>query len=64
MRRGGTSFAGGISTTPGCLIGILMIGVIYNGMNLLGVNSYWQTILKGLLILLALLLDKFMNKKH
>ncbi len=61
---GGTSFAGGISTTPGCLIGILMIGVIYNGMNLLGVNSYWQTILKGLLILLALLLDKFMNKKH
>ena len=61
---GGTSFAGGISTIPGCMIGILMIGVIYNGMNLLGVNSYWQTILKGLLILLALLLDKFMNKKQ
>lgn len=61
---GGTSFAGGISTIPGCLIGILMIGVIYNGMNLLGVNSYWQTILKGLLILLALLLDKFLNKKQ
>ena len=46
------------------MIGILMIGVIYNGMNLLGVNSYWQTILKGLLILLALLLDRFMNRKH
>jgi len=61
---GGTSFAGGISTIPGCMIGILMIGVIYNGMNLLGVSSYWQTILKGLLILLALLLDRFMNKKH
>lgn len=61
---GGTSFAGGISTIPGCMIGILMIGVIYNGMNLLGVSSYWQTILKGLLILLALLLDRFMNRKH
>lgn len=61
---GGTSFAGGISTIPGCLIGILIIGVIYNGMNLLGVSSYWQTILKGLLILFALLLDKFMNKRH
>ena len=41
-----------------------MIGVIYNGMNLLGVSSYWQTILKGLLILLALLLDRFMNRKR
>lgn len=61
---GGTSFAGGISTIPGCMIGILMIGVIYNGMNLLGVSSYWQTILKGLLILLALLLDRFMNRKR
>lgn len=61
---GGTSFAGGISTIPGCLIGILMIGVIYNGMNLLGVNSSWQVILKGVLILFALLLDKAMNKRH
>jgi len=61
---GGTSFAGGVATIPGTLIGIIIIGLIYNGMNLLGVQSYWQTVCKGLLIVLAVLLDKFMNKKR
>lgn len=61
---GGTSFAGGVSTIPGTLVGIIIIGLIYNGMNLIGVQSYWQTVCKGVLILLAVLLDKFMNKKR
>lgn len=61
---GGTSFAGGISTIPGTVVGIIIIGLIYNGMNLLGVESYWQTVGKGILIVLAVLLDKFMNKKR
>lgn len=61
---GGTSFAGGVSTVPGTVVGIIIIGLIYNGMNLIGVQSYWQTVCKGLLIVLAVLLDKAVNKKR
>ena len=60
---GGTSFAGGIATIPGTLAGIIIIGLIYNGMNMLGINSYWQTISKGLLIIGAISLDMVMNKR-
>lgn len=61
---GGTSFAGGVSTIPGTIVGIIIIGLIYNGMNLLGVEAYWQTVCKGILIVLAVLLDQFVNKKR
>ena len=61
---GGTSFAGGVSTIPGTMVGIIIIGVIYNGMNLLRISSYLQTITKGLLILIAVMLDMFMNKRR
>ena len=61
---GGTSFAGGVATIPGTMIGIAIIGVIYNGMNLLRIDSYWQTVTKGLLVIGAVMLDMFMNKKR
>ncbi len=61
---GGTSFSGGISTIPGTLVGIIIIGLIYNGMNLLGISSYWQTIFKGLLIIGAVMMDNAINKKR
>ena len=60
---GGTSFAGGVSTIPGTFIGIVFIGIMYNGMNLLGIESYWQTIVKGLVIIGAVLLDTVFNKR-
>jgi ribose/xylose/arabinose/galactoside ABC-type transport system permease subunit len=60
---GGASFAGGLGTIPGTVIGIIIIGLIYNGMNLLGISSYWQTIMKGLLIVAAVLLDLLMHRK-
>lgn len=60
---GGTSFAGGVATIPGTFMGIVIIGLIYNGMNLVGISSYWQTITKGLLIIGAVMLDMFLNKK-
>ncbi len=60
---GGTSFAGGVATIPGTVIGIAIIGIIYNGMNLLGISSYLQTITKGLLIIGAVMLDMAMNKR-
>ena len=61
---GGTSFAGGVATIPGTVVGIIIIGLIYNGMNLIGISSYWQTITKGLLIIGAVMADKFMNKRR
>ncbi len=61
---GGTSFAGGISTIPGTLVGIIIIGLIYNGMNLVGISSYWQTICKGLLIIGAVMIDTMLNKRR
>jgi len=61
---GGTSFAGGIATIPGVLMGIFIVGFIYNGMNLIGVSSYYQSIVKGCIIIGAVLLDMVMNKRN
>lgn len=61
---GGTSFFGGVTTIPGVMMGIVIIGLIYNGMNLLGISAYWQQITKGTLIILAILLDMSLSKKH
>ncbi|WP_123336715.1 ABC transporter permease [Erwinia sp. JUb26] len=54
---GGTSMAGGVGTLIGTLFGILIIGVMNNGLDLLGVQSYYQQIIKGALIVVAVLLD-------
>lgn len=60
---GGTSLSsGGIGTVTGTIIGALVIGVINNGMDLMNINSYWQSIVKGAIIIGAVLLDKQKNK--
>lgn len=59
---GGTSLSGGIGTIQGTLIGALIIGVLNNGMDLLHVSAYWQQVLKGLIIIGAVLLDRVRNK--
>ena len=61
---GGTSFAGGISTVPGVVLGALIIGLIYNGMNFLQIDSYYQSLTKGVVIICAVLLDMVMNRKN
>jgi ribose transport system permease protein len=55
---GGTSLSGGVGKILGTLIGVFVISVIQNGMNLLGMESYTQQVILGLVILLAVLLDK------
>ena len=54
---GGTSMAGGSGRLGGTLIGVLIIGILNNGLNLMGVNSDWQYIIKGAVILLAVYVD-------
>jgi len=55
---GGTSFDGGEGTIMGTLIGVLIIGIIDNGLNLLDISSFYQDITKGAVIALALLLHR------
>ena len=54
---GGTSLAGGKGRIVGTLIGALILGFLNNGLNLLGVSSYYQMIVKAVVILLAVLVD-------
>ncbi|HBR03274.1 MAG TPA: ribose ABC transporter permease [Ruminiclostridium sp.] len=58
---GGTSFSGGIGTIGGTVIGCAIISLLNNMLNLLSVQSYWQLIVKGIVIMLAVGID--MSKK-
>lgn len=62
---GGVSFTGGIGTIPGVLIGTVLLQVINYGLNFIGVNAYWQYIIRGLIIIVAVSLDvrKYIAKK-
>ena len=59
---GGTSMAGGSVNVIGALFGSLVVGIVNNGLNLLGVDSNWQIVSKGLLILFAVLLDSISTR--
>lgn len=61
---GGTSMSGGIGTVGGTFIGVLIIGVISNGLNLMGINSFWQGVFKGAIILAAVIFDMYRKKKN
>lgn len=60
---GGTSMAGGYGYVGGTLIGALIIGLMNNGLNLMRIDSYWQIILKGVVILVAVYVDYLKNLK-
>jgi putative xylitol transport system permease protein len=60
---GGTSLTGGSGSLGGTVVGALLIGVINNGLNLLGVSSYYQQVVKGVIIVGAVLLDASRKKQ-
>ncbi|WP_314061466.1 multiple monosaccharide ABC transporter permease [uncultured Vagococcus sp.] len=60
---GGASTSGGIGTVMGAIVGGLVMGVLNNGMSILGIGVDWQQAIKGLILLLAVVLDIYNKKK-
>jgi ribose transport system permease protein len=54
---GGTAMSGGVGSTIGCLVGSAIMGVIQNGVVMSGLSVYWENVVVGLTLLLAILLD-------
>lgn len=59
---GGTSLSGGKGTIPGTVQGALIIGILNNGLVLLNVSPFWQQVIKGLVILLAVVIEKLNSR--
>ncbi len=59
---GGTSLTGGVGNVTGTIVGALIIGVLNNSLNLMNVSSYYQLLAKGVVILVAVLIDKRSKK--
>ncbi|PLR79825.1 ribose ABC transporter permease [Bacillus canaveralius] len=60
---GGTSLAGGKGNISGTIIGVMLIGILSNGLTLLNVDSYYQMVIKGGIIILAVLIDSLGRRK-
>lgn len=59
---GGTSLFGGVGTIRGTVVGVLLLGVVMNGMNLLGVSSYYQQGMQGVILAFAVLLNRWKSQ--
>jgi len=60
---GGTSFMGGVGRIWGTMIGVVFLGVMMNGMTLMNVSEYWQHVVRGTIILVAVLLNLLQKDK-
>lgn len=59
---GGTSLAGGRGSIGGAVLGAFVIGILNDGMVMMGVSSFWQTVIKGVVIILAVIFDQLQNR--
>ena len=55
---GGTSMSGGIGTIGGTIVGALVINVLNDGMTMMGVSSFWQQVIRGVVIVVAVVIDQ------
>ena len=61
---GGASASGGIGKVIGAVVGAFLIGVLNNGMSIMGVGIDWQKVVKGIVLLLAVLFDVYNKNKN
>jgi ribose transport system permease protein len=59
---GGTNLFGGEGTVGGTMIGMLIIGVLANGLNILGVADFWQRVVNGLIIVVVVAIDQWRRR--
>jgi sugar transport system permease protein len=59
---GGTSLMGGVGRVWGTMVGVIFLGVIINGMTLLNISEYWQHVVRGVLILAAVLMNRLQQR--
>ena len=60
---GGVSIVGGRGSVPAAILGVLVIGVLTNGMQLVGLNEYWQRLVKGVILLAVIVMDSYRVRK-
>jgi ribose/xylose/arabinose/galactoside ABC-type transport system permease subunit len=60
---GGTSLMGGVGRIWGTMVGVIFLGILMNGMTLLNVSEYWQHVVRGVIILVAVLLNLLQKEK-
>ena len=61
---GGVSLNGGVGNLSHVIFGVLIMGVLTNGMTMMAVDDYWQRVVKGLILLLAVSFDHYIQKKN
>ena len=61
---GGAAVTGGVGKVTGAVIGAFIVGVMNNGMSIVGVDIGWQFFIKGAVLLLAVFLDVYYKDKH
>ena len=61
---GGVSLFGGVGSVAGTLVGAFILGILSNGLNLMGVPSFWQQVIKGVVLILAVVLDVLTKRRR
>ena len=61
---GGASFTGGSGSIPGTILGWLFLAMVYNAFNMTGVNTYWQDVTIGVMLLMAVFLSEYLKRRR
>ena len=61
---GGTSFSGGSGTITGTVLGVIFLAMIYNAFNMSGINTYWQDVAIGVMLLAAVFLGEYLKRRR
>jgi simple sugar transport system permease protein len=59
---GGTALTGGRGTIPGAAVGAIVLGILYDGLNILGISAYWFQLILGIAILAAMIANVQLNR--